>query len=214
MKAIIFDMDGVLIDSEPLNIEAEIDIMKSFGVDIDISEMERFTGVTNTSMWKTLKSRYNLEMSVEALVVHSNHVKKQKIRQMDIKPIDGIEDLINYAISKGYKLGVASSSPMDMIQLVINKFGLMDAFHVLVSGEEVKNSKPAPDVFLKAISLLGVMPKDCFVIEDSTHGVAAAKAAGVTCIGFDNPNSVGQVYEMADFVVASIPQILKDKIIT
>lgn len=213
MKAIIFDMDGVIIDSEPINIQAEMDMMKTMGFDISIKEMEVFTGVTNTSMWQTLKKRYDLEPSVEDLVDQSNALKKALIRDMEIEPIEGIRELIDFAISKGYKLAVASSSPMDMIELVVNKFGLADVFDALVSGETVPNSKPAPDVFLQAMASIGVTAENCYVIEDSTHGIQAAKASGAFCIGYDNPNSVGQNYDRADMVVHHIKDILETHMI-
>lgn len=90
---------------------------------------------------------------------------------------------------------------------MLDKFGLLDAFNCIVSGEEVDRGKPAPDVYLKAAELLGSEPASCMVLEDARHGIAAAKAAGMQCIGFVNPNSGNQDLSAADYVVRSIAEV-------
>ena len=102
---------------------------------------------------------------------------------------------------------VASSSPIEFIETNISNLGFNDYFQFLLSGNEVTNGKPAPDIYLAAAKRLNVMPQDCVVLEDSHNGVKAAKSAGMTCIGFQNPNSGIQDISMADTVIDSIKQI-------
>ena len=111
---------------------------------------------------------------------------------MEIKSwnqLDGIRKLLDELKSCGIKIGLASSSSKEFIELILNKLGVIEYFEVIISGEDVQKSKPAPDIFQKAAEALNVEPSNCLVIEDSGHGVKAAKLAEMKCIGFNNPNS-------------------------
>ena len=107
----------------------------------------------------------------------------------------------------GFLMAVASSSPEIYINQVIDMLGVKEYFQVLCSGENVKNPKPAPDVFLKAAKELGVSPDECLVIEDSTNGCRAAKAAGMVCLGYYNPDSGDQDLSIADGVIADYEKL-------
>ena len=128
-----------------------------------------------------------------------------------LEPVTGIPGLLAEIKDAGLKLGLASSSGRDFIEIVLTKLDILDYFDVIVSGEEVEKSKPDPDIFLKTAGNLGVNPEDCLVIEDSRHGVKAAILAGMKCIGFRNPNSGTHDLSLADAVVHSITDIhIKD----
>jgi len=207
IQAFIFDMDGVIIDSEPLHFEVDIQVMKDFGAAITQEQLEKYVGMTNPEMWKLIREEYQLRRSVSEIIDYqlSNKIKILTAREME--PIDGIRELLADLKASGIPVGIASSSPPVFIQAVLDKFGLLDAFNCIVSGEEVDRGKPAPDVYLKAAELLGVEPASCMVLEDARHGIAAAKAAGMQCIGFVNPNSGNQDLSAADYVVRSIAEV-------
>ena len=119
----------------------------------------------------------------------------------DLKPIDGIPELLDRLKEKGYRIGLGSSSVMANIQLVLGCFGILDYFDAIAAGSEVENAKPAPDVYLLAASRLGIAPENCTVVEDATAGIVAAKAAGMRCIAVRNPNSGAQDFSQADEVI-------------
>ncbi|EHB63877.1 MULTISPECIES: HAD family hydrolase [Paenibacillus] len=207
IQAFIFDMDGVIIDSEPLHFEVDIQVMKDFGAAITQEQLEKYVGMTNPEMWKLIREEYQLQRTVSEIIDYqlSNKIKILTAREME--PIDGIRELLADLKASGIPVGIASSSPPVFIQAVLDKFGLLDAFNCIVSGEEVDRGKPAPDVYLKAAELLGSEPASCMVLEDARHGIAAAKAAGMQCIGFVNPNSGNQDLSAADYVVRSIAEV-------
>lgn len=207
MKAFLFDMDGVIIDSEPIHFEVDLQVMADLGIDMKPEGLQRFVGMTNPEMWRMLKQEHRIAKSISDIMDEQNAIKIERIRTLDLAPIDGIPELIGELKAHGIKLALASSSPPAFIEAVLDKFQLRPQFDCVVSGEEVERGKPAPDVFLRAAERLGVEPVDCVVLEDSAHGVKAAKAAGMTCIGFLNPNSGNQDLSLADMTVHSIRKI-------
>ncbi|AWK51877.1 phosphatase [Clostridium beijerinckii] len=207
MKAVIFDMDGVIIDSEPIHFEVDMQTMKDLGCNISAKELEKYVGTTNEYMFADIKKNYNISKSIEEIINYKVEKTKQKIIQSDLEPIEGIKELLSELKNKNIPTAIASSSPRSFIDVVVSKFKLQDYFKFIVSGEEVANGKPAPDVYIETAKKLGILPRDCTVIEDSKNGVLAAKAAGMRCIGFQNVNSGNQDLSMADNIVKSILEI-------
>jgi beta-phosphoglucomutase-like phosphatase (HAD superfamily) len=203
LKAVIFDMDGVLIDSEPFHLVVNEKIFANLGINLSEEEYHSFIGTTHKDMWSTIKKRYNLPQSVPELVnmqVSGNidYIKNEEIEPIKIK---GVSRLLSKMAHENIKIGIASSSPTEVIELVINKLGISGYFSAITGGEEIEKGKPAPDIFLRAAKRLNVKPPDCLVVEDSKNGVLAAKAAGMKCIGFQNPNSGNQNLEKADLII-------------
>ena len=207
MKAVIFDMDGVIIDSEPIHFETDMETMKYLGCNISIEELEKYVGTTNEYMIADIKKNYNIKKSVEEIINYKVEMVKNKVIQSDLEPIEGIRELLIYLKKKNIPAAIASSSPKDFINVVVSKFKLQEYFKYIVSGEEVESGKPAPDVYIETAKKLGISPKECIVVEDSKNGVIAAKAAGMKCIGFQNINSGNQDLSKADIIVNSIGEI-------
>ncbi len=206
-KALIFDLDGVIIDSEPVHFESDRMTMREYGIDIADEILNRYVGVTNPVMWAEIKEIYSLSCPVDELLHKQLKYKLELFGTEKLEAIDGIFDLIGLLKEKGIKVGLASSSPRGFIELILKNLGIIGFFDGIVSGEDVLKSKPAPDIFLKAAALLEVEPGACLVIEDSEHGVKAAKSAGMKCIGYANANSGNQDLSAADLCVASIRDI-------
>lgn len=211
IDAVIFDMDGVIIDSEPLHKKLNDELLAEYGVKMGKEEQLSFIGTTSYYEWKTIKRRYNLPNFLEELVKRDRDLYLTNLkRNKDIKPIEGVDELIKFLYSKNLKLAVASSSPINVIEIVIKRFKLEEYFCQLVTGDDVKNSKPAPDIFLRAAKLLDVRPDHCIVVEDSKNGVEASKKAGMYCMAFKNLNSGNQELSKADFICNSFCCMLRE----
>ena len=211
MKAVIFDMDGVLIDSEPLHLASDTALLNRLNIQIPANYLDKFIGVTNTVMWKEIINDFDIKTNLEELLNLQLSMKLKLLKKENYKPIEGILELLKELYSQDIPVGVASSSSSIFIKEVIKKLSLNKYIQLWVSGENVPRSKPEPDVFLKAAELLGVIPEKCVVIEDSKNGVLAAKRAGMKCIGFKNENSGNQDLSKADIIVTRIHDIsLKD----
>ncbi|MBK8981078.1 MAG: HAD family phosphatase [Ignavibacteria bacterium] len=197
-------MDGVLVDSEPFYKIMNMDYFSELGINMDEEEYNGYVGMSSQKMWSRIKSNYDLSESVGELMKSEKVRMYEALRSDQIsEPIEGIRELINIFSAKGFKLSVASSSSAVNIRLVLDKLNLKEHFEFIISGEEVENGKPSPDIFLKAAQYFSADPEDCFVIEDSANGVTAAKSAGMHCIGFRNSNSGEQKIDHADIIVNS-----------
>ncbi|KHD37606.1 phosphatase [Clostridium acetobutylicum] len=209
IKAVIFDMDGVLIDSEPLHLDYAFKLFKELNITMTPNEYSKFIGTTSLYMWSNIKDKYNLENTVESLInkERNGFFEFLSSPNTNIKPIDYIPELLGSLKENNFKTAVASSSPMRVIKYIINNFELEKQFNELVTGDYVERSKPNPDIFLYAAKKLEVLPEQCVVIEDSHNGVLAAKNAGMKCIGFKNPNSGNQDLSKADTIIHSFNEI-------
>ena len=211
-KAFIFDMDGVIIDSEKLHSITKVQAIRSFGVDVRESDLnlESYVGRSAKSFFSDVIAKYpELGDDWEVLAKKKHELYQKILREdPDLKPIDGIPELLERLKAKGYRIGLGSSSVMANIQLVLGRFGIMDYFDAIAAGSEVEHAKPAPDVYLLTASRLGIAPEDCTVIEDSGAGVMAAKAAGMRCIAIKNPNSGEQDFSQADMIIDSYEEIV------
>jgi HAD superfamily hydrolase (TIGR01509 family) len=209
-KAIIFDMDGVLIDSEPIRLEHVLGILKNLGVTMSNEEYIKFIGTTSHYLWGTIKDRYSLSNEVEELIsIDRNEYFKYISSSATVKtPINGIPELVKSLYENNYKMAVASSSPISVIEIIAESTNLKGYFNELVTGDYVKRSKPEPDIFLYAAEKLGVLPEECVVIEDSCNGVRAAKKAGMKCIAYRNFNSGNQDLSKADIIINSFYDLI------
>lgn len=201
MKGVIFDMDGVVIDSEPIHVKLERELLEESGGDYSKIKTADFMGTTDVHLWGTFKELFNLELSVEELIEKK---RTRFIENLDQIPL--VENVLAFMAAlhdSGCRLGLASSNNERSVEAVKNKFGLAKYIDVFIHGEAVSKGKPDPEIFLIAAKQMGLKPEDCIVIEDTRNGVLAAKAAGMRCIGFQNKNSGKQDLSAADLVVSS-----------
>ena len=205
MKAAIFDMDGLLIDSEPLWQEAEITVFRSVGVPLTRELCRQTIGVRLDQVvrhWyeQTPWQGESLE-AVEARILELvSHLVVERG-----KPMPGVRETIGLLSAAGYELAVASSSPMPLIRTALETFGMLEHFAVLHSADAEDEGKPNPAVYLSAISRLGVDPDYCIAFEDSVPGVRAAKGAGVRVIAIPDPDDISNPgFAAADVVLRSL----------
>lgn len=212
-RAVIFDMDGVLIDSEPLHSIVEMNLIRALGLELTEKEYHKFLGTTTRHMWATLKESYEIPQLLEELIELTDRRYLEYLETLHELPlIPGVEPLLEELERTGVVRMVASSAPLSHIEHILRRLGLKDRFQAMVSGVEVERSKPAPDIFLRAASRCGAHPADCVVVEDALSGVQAAVAAGMACVGFRNPNSCGQDLSAADLLIDSLAELTVAKL--
>lgn len=207
LKAVIFDMDGVLVDTEPLHYRINEMVLQDMGHELPFDYYKQFIGSTKTHMWLTVIRDYGLDKTPDQLNELVYKKENEIIEQEGFPKISGAKQLVSSLKDAGFRLAVASSSSPDIIIKMTQGVEVYEYFDEFVSGETVAHPKPAPDVFLKAAECLGVLPEECLVIEDSKNGVCAAKAAGMACLGFANPGSGEQDLSLADYLFESYESI-------
>lgn len=207
LKAVLFDMDGVLVDSEPMHKEAVKRVLSNLGYEFDEKYYEQFIGTTNPYMWKCIREKYKIVENVEYLNGLVADMKQVLINENGYRKIDGVYELVKNLHDNGLKLVVASSSPKDYIKQVIEGLGIAKFFDAVVSGEEVPNPKPAPDIFLLAARSVGVSTDECIIFEDSTNGQRAGYNAKIPVIGYVNPGSGKQDLSLCDMLIEGYEEI-------
>ena len=208
IKAIIFDMDGVLVDSEPIHIEIEKRQFELNHLSITEEEHHRYIGVATDVMWQEIAKRHPLPNKLEVLIEQNKTESIRFFTELKKIPVmPGLIDLLEKLALKSYPMAVASSSFPEIIELILAKTGLRKYFQAVVSSQEAGKSKPEPDVFLLAAKRLGISPEHCLVIEDSKNGIKAAHAANMSCIAFEGPGANPSSQKEADAVVKSFDQL-------
>ncbi|NES17607.1 MAG: HAD family phosphatase [Symploca sp. SIO3E6] len=203
VKAIIFDKDGVLVNSEEVKATAWQQTLAYYGVKDGFSWYLLNLGPTSISLASKAINTFNLNEFADKISCewHKNYLLI-KDRVKPIKP--NIRVLAN--LSNTYLIAIASSMDKVTIEAEMRKFRCREYIQVCVSGEDVGNNKPAPDIYLATSEILQVKPSECIAIEDSPTGICAAKSAGMFCIGFKNP-----LYDLdlsaADIIVKDLTQI-------
>jgi len=208
-KVFIFDMDGVIVNSEPIHHMIELEVASKYNIPLDKKRLEAYVGMRTRDVWELIIKEEKLSLKIGELLFCSEETKVKYIEKSDIQPISGIIELIKKLKELGYIIALASSSPIVLINAILNKFDIISYFECIVSGEEVNYGKPAPDIYLEAANRLNVQPKNCYVLEDSKMGVESATRAGMMTIGFLNSGSGSQDLSLANHIVNSIEEIIE-----
>ena len=208
MKALIFDMDGILVDSEPMWRLAEREVFAGVGLELDDADCERTMGMRTDEVIDHWYRRTPWKVSSPAEVEARLVARMQTLIAERAEPMPGVEHAMTIAHHAGLELALASSSPPELIIAVLRKLGFEKVFAVVRSAVDEGQGKPHPGVFLTTARLLGVDPGDCVVIEDSVAGVRSARAAGMRVIAvppahlFDEPD-----YDHADIKLGSLEDL-------
>lgn len=207
LKAVIFDMDGVLVDSEPLNLKALINTLKDFGANLTLEYCSKFVGLSDTDTMEQIIDEYKIYATVDELKIANKIMKRKLIKEEGYPPIPYVITLIKDLYRNGIKMAVASSSSESDIIYITKTLGIYKYFDKIVSGDSVEHSKPDPEIFNLTLKELGILPSQAMVIEDSMNGTIAAEGAHIKTIGFLNPNSGNQDLSRACVLIESFKDI-------
>lgn len=208
LQAFIFDMDGVIIDSEPVHSRVKMDTFRHFGFDFDEKRLAEFMGGTSGLIFRTIIAETGrTDITPEEMAEYKHAHYLEVLKSGAIEPVAGARELIRGLYEAGVPLGLATSSFPLVMDTVLDTFGLRQYFKSVLSGGELPESKPDPAIYLLSAERLGVEPEGCWVLEDTTNGLMAAKRAGMQAIAFRNPHSGQQDLRLADLVVDSLEEI-------
>lgn len=210
IHCVIFDMDGVIIDSEEIHKKAYYETFNSLGLNVSEKLYKTFTGSSTINAFQKLVQHFSLNENPEELVLDK---RKRYVNFFENDPnlhlVKGVEELIKHCYNEGLTLVLASSSAMVNINRVFDRFDLHQYFSAKISGADLTASKPHPEIFEKAALLGNTSKANCIVIEDSDNGITAANGAGIFVIGYKNPMISDQTLENADAVISDFNQLQK-----
>jgi HAD superfamily hydrolase (TIGR01509 family) len=201
--AIIFDLDGVLVDSEGIGFETLRAHLRTYGVEYRLEDNEPFIGINDRDHFAALKAQHGIPASVDELIAEQTARLLAQIETGTV-PMRGVPAVIERLRAARYPLAVASSSLPAVVEGRLRAVGVRHLFEAVVSSFEVPRGKPAPDVFLEAAHRLGVPAEECLVVEDSTHGLFGAKAAGMRCAVVPSAGRWPRAVERADVRLQSL----------
>jgi haloacid dehalogenase superfamily, subfamily IA, variant 3 with third motif having DD or ED/haloacid dehalogenase superfamily, subfamily IA, variant 1 with third motif having Dx(3-4)D or Dx(3-4)E len=204
-KTVLWDMDGVIADSNSFHFAAWQETLAKRGVKFTKEDFTKLFGTRNDFIIRSILGEEATEQDIETIAQKKEAAFRSKARG-NIKPFPGVTKLLDVIKKGNFKLGLVSSAPMENINMITGDLGIENHFNCTISGREVRESKPSPQIFFLAAEKLEAAPKDCVVIEDSPLGVKAAKAAGMKCLAVTNTHLRQELNE-ADKVVDSLEDI-------
>ena len=206
-KAMLFDMDGVLVDSEPIHFAVRHLTLERYGIKTTDEELENYTGILAKEFLIDISKKHGVDIPIDEACKFIKIDFKTVLDNYDLKTIDGIPELLQALQAMDIPAAIASSSSPELIETFVTRLGIKQYFKAFVSGSQVEKSKPAPDIYLEAARAVGTLPTDCVVLEDSHNGIVAGHYAHCYCIGFKSPHSGNQDLSLANVIVDSIRDI-------
>jgi HAD superfamily hydrolase (TIGR01509 family) len=204
IEAIIFDMDGLMIDSERLYFQVEREIARQHGKEVSEEILWRMMGRKPIESARIFVVELGLATSAEELLKTRDSMMLEKLKT-DLQPMPGLNDIINRFYPQ-LKLAIATGAPKNFLDIVLQQLNIGDKFAVLQTSDNVEIGKPDPQIYLKTCARLDLLPGQCVVLEDSQNGVKAAKAAGCYVVAVPSEFSGGQGFGIADFIAADLFQ--------
>lgn len=216
--AFLFDMDGVIIDSEPIHSRVKMDTFRHFGLSFDERDLVRYMGRTSEAIFSEVlaaSGRRDLSVSDLTEYKHQHYLEVLKSGEIEpvrgeIEPVRGAVELIRALHAAGIPLALATSSWSVVMETVLDRFGIRSCFQSVLSGGDLPKSKPDPAIYRISARRLGVEPERCVVLEDTKNGILAAKNAGMYCIAYRNPHSGQQDLSLADRIVEDLAELRLD----
>jgi len=205
LKAVLWDMDGVIADTGPYHFQAWQETFKKKGIHFTAEDFKRRFGQRNDTIIRSIIGGCLSQDEIDIIASEKEAEYRRRVAHT-VKPLPGAIELIKLLKEHGAKTAIASSAPMENIQLILSDLGIDNCFDTIVWGREVAEGKPSPQVFLLAARKLGVQPQECVVVEDAVAGVAAAKRAGMKCVAVTNTHPEVSLKE-ADLIVDTLEAV-------
>jgi beta-phosphoglucomutase family hydrolase len=205
IKAVIWDMDGVIADTAPYHFSAWQEVFRKRKVSYTEEDFRHNFGLRNDTIIRNILGEQISQGEIDTIAREKEATFRRIIGQK-VKPLPGAVELIKSLGKHGFRMAIASSAPMGNIQLITGSLGIDNCFQTIVTGQDVTEGKPSPQGFLLAAQRLGVKPKNCIVIEDAVAGVAAAKRAGMRCLAITT-NHPRENLKQADLIADTLEAI-------
>jgi HAD superfamily hydrolase (TIGR01509 family) len=206
IKGVLFDMDGVLVDSEAYICKAAIEMLSEYGISAEPKDFQPFVGMGENRYLGGVAEKFNLKLDILKAKARTYQIY-EVITRGRLHPLPGAIEFVTKCRNKGLKLALATSADRIKMEVNLKEIGLSkDTFHTTVNGLEVERKKPFPDIYLKASENLGLKPEECLVVEDAVSGVEAAKAAGCRCLAVAGSFS-GSDLTKADWICDSLSDV-------
>ncbi len=207
--AVIFDLDGVIVDTEPVSRDGWRYALKKMGLELEDRMFFKLVGLTAKGMEKVFRQEYGNGFSYEQAKWLRHEYVKEHVKKNGIKIKPGVPELLDFLDNRKIKRAIATSTNREFTEHKMIRAGIRDRFETIVCGDEIENGKPEPDIFLKAAEKLAVTPEKCLVIEDSENGIRAAHAAGINVIMV--PDLKGPTEEILKLVCKVYPSLYEVK---
>ena len=203
MKGVLFDMDGVLVDSEPYICKAAIMMFKEMGVSVKPEDFHPFVGMGENRYIGGVAENHGIKVDIEKVKARTYEIYEQIVKG-NLSPLPGTHEFIAECKKRGFRLALATSADRIKMDVNLREIGLTpDTFQYIVTGLDVENKKPFPDIYLKAAEMIGLDPRECLVVEDAVSGIKAGKAAGCRCLGVTSSFDA-RVLAEADWICGSL----------
>lgn len=209
LKAVIFDMDGTIVISEPFHFQAFCEVFAKFGIKYEYDEFtHKFAGTGSKNIFTKIFKEHGIKEDITTYAEEKKDILQKLLRENKLEIVKGFKKFFVKIKQKGIKTAIASGTSLDNIELTLQNIGFEKDFEVLTSGREVANNKPAPDILLLTAKRLKVKPEECLVIEDAISGVLSAKNAGMRCIAVATTTKTEALKKAgADLVVEDFTEI-------
>ena len=206
-KGVVFDMDGILVDTEGFQWQGWIEVLKPYGLGMSKDDyISRYAGNTGTFIEEELIKMHNLDVDKGTLLEPKEDIMLNFVKNKEIQLMFYAREAVETLAAKGFRLGLVSGGPRPEVDIKLEKTGLKGSFEITVSRNDVERCKPHPDSYLLGAERLNIEPSQLVAIEDTSFGVASAKSAGLSCIAIPNEYSIKQDFSNADHVCKNLEE--------
>lgn len=202
MKALIFDMDGLMVDTETLYFAAEKELARRFDREVKEETLARMMGRKPLESLAIFARELDLNLPPEKLLEMRTEIMRQLLRQ-NLRPMPGLYTIINVFFGR-LKLAIATGAQQEFLDLIVDSLDLRAKFSVLQASDDINQGKPDPEIYLLTCQKLGFAPQECIVLEDSANGVIAGRGAGCYVIAVPSPQAKGHDFSLAQAIVPNL----------
>jgi len=211
IKGVLFDMDGVLADSEHFICSAAVEMFREMGYNVRREDFKPFTGTGENRYIGGVAEKYGIRVEIDKVKARTYEIYGELVKG-NLLPLSGAKEFVELCSRKGFKLALATSADRIKMEINLREIGIKpETFKSIITGLDVINKKPAPDIYLKAADCLGTDPHECLVVEDAVSGIKAGKSAGCRCLAVTTSFSRDELKE-ADWICDSLAEVPADAI--
>ncbi len=210
LRAVLFDHDGTLVDSEPIHYQLWVQVLRRYGVTISEEVFNSVcAGMPTLANAVDLVKRYNLPVQAENLAEEKHTITKEFLAENAYPLMPGVQKAIQALIEQGLTLAIVTGANQHSVGATVRTYSFDRHFAYVISADDVQKSKPAPDCYLLALEKLGLRPEECLAIEDTEHGLRAASQAGIPCLVLPTELSMNHDFSLATVVVKEMSQVVQ-----